>query len=190
MNYELFVEDLGFYHLTEDQKKQLYRAYSKVAKQYKRVGIDYDISDFLIQFEEILGAFSKDGYKGEKIVTFAIEHMESLKNNLNFKLLVLDSVSKDEKESVLFDHPELLEQSVRSLYAKTRLWKDVDRNSPYHAFLELPFDDIEMLYQLSRDELFEMYPFSHQAMASLTSRRKVKKEVLKREEAKKKVKSL
>jgi len=190
MNFELFVEDLGFYHLNDNQARQLYKAYSKTAKRYKQAEIEYDISDFLIQFEEILGSLSKNGYKGEEVVNFAIKHMDSLKSNLGFKLLVLDSVSKDEKESVLFQHTDSMNQSVRSMYAKTRLWKELGRTEPYYEFLGLPFEEIETLYQISGDELFEKYPFNHQAMVSLMSRRKAKKEALKREEAKKKIKSL
>ena len=170
MNYDTFEMMVDSYHFTEKQCYQLYRFYLQRIRRGRYIDGEsafYKVMDSYNNYHDIL---IEDGFQEEDVVCALCRELYSYEKFLPLKLLVLESV-KSEKENIVLHNANILHSSPSKLYAKTRLWKDLNKPESYRSFMLLSSADLVKRYHVSIDDAVERYPLDRSAINRLVSRR-------------------
>jgi len=180
VNFNEFEAIVDSYNLTDKQTLKLYKNYLIL----NRKKINYDIEALLMDFDHAYEVLINEGYKEEEVTDILARRIICFRSDLEVKLLILETVSKKEKDQIVLHDCTVLQFSTSHFYAKTRLWRDLGKPLSYDHFMRLNKAEIEKEYGYNDKELKAKYPINKNTLKLLTSRKKTNQIIREREKQK------
>jgi len=190
LSFMEFKEEVRYYLLTDLQELNLYKSYLKIARKYEKVRLEYDVDEFFTSFDNATDAFIDFGFKEKEIMDFLTNNLEYLQCDVKTKLLVIDTVDIKDRNEVLYSGTKNLSMPLKTLYAKTRLYRELNPDFTYNEFLSMSREEIEKKYNLKFTDVLKKYKVTKNNRNLLASRKQIKDRCIEELNGSNKVKSL